>query len=558
MSKICAKCKSTFRVSDFEKKFLIKISPEIGGQKFQIPEPEICPNCRLQNRTIYRNEQFLYHNKSAFSGKPLISLYSPDTPWGKKIKVVTNEEWWSDSLDSMDFGRDFDYKRPFFEQFEELNALIPQQNLMQSNNENCPYTTGTGSCKNCYLINCSENDEDCYYGKLYQSSRDIMDCAYIYDSELLYECFNCTKCYGCNYVSYSQNCTDCWFSENLRGCKNCFLCTNLANKEYHFKNQQLPRDEYEQKINEYLSTAEGLEKAKQELAEIGKKRVHKYANVINCEESTGDLLTNCKNCTDCYDVNDSRDCKYVTVGVDIKDTVDCSNMYVKPELNYQVLGTIEVYNNIFSLYTFYSNNIMYSMNCWNSANLFGCSGLRKKKYCILNKQYTQEEYEKLVPIIIEHMIKTGEWGKYFPAKYSPFGYNETVANEYVPLTKEDAKAMDYKWKEPDKKEYKPQIYKVPTDIKDVKDDITEAILACEDCGKNYKIIPQELSRLRKLGLPIPKKCPDCRLALRLKKRNPRKLYARNCDKCHVEIQSTYAPNRPETVYCEKCYLEAIY
>lgn len=557
MLKTCTKCQSQFEVSDFEKQFLQKISPEIGGQKFQIPEPEICPDCRLQNRTVFRNEQFLYHNKSTFSGKPLISLFSPDTPWGKNIKVISNEEWWSDSWDPMDYGRDFDFNIPFFEQFAELNAQIPQQNLMQSSNENCPYTTGTGSCKNCYLINCSENDEDCYYGKLIQSSRDIMDSAYIYDSELLYECFNCTKCYGCNYLSYSQNCTDCWFSENLRGCKNCFLCTNLANKEYFFKNQKLSPEDYKQKISEYLSSSEGLEKANKELTELSKQSIHKYANIVNCEDSTGDLLTNCKNCTDCYDVNDSRDCKYVTVGVDIKDTVDCSNMYVKPELNYQVLGTIEVYNNIFSLYTFYSSNIMYSMNCWNSENLFGCSGLKKKKYCILNKQYTEEQYNELVPKIIEQMMKTGEWGKYFPLKDSPFGYNETVANEYVPLTKEDALKQGYKWKDPDQKEHKPQTYTAPTDINDVKDDILDAVLACDDCGKNYKIIPQELSRLRKNGLPIPKKCPDCRLAKRLQKRNPRKLYDRNCSKCNAPIQTTYSPDKPEIVYCQKCYLESL-
>jgi hypothetical protein len=39
----------------------------------------------------------------------------------------------------------------------------------------------------------------------------------------------------------------------------------------------------------------------------------------------------------------------------------------------------------------------------NSSNLFGCIGLRGKEYCILNKQYTKEEYEALVPKIIEKM-----------------------------------------------------------------------------------------------------------------------------------------------------------
>jgi hypothetical protein len=557
-SKTCKSCKKTFVLTDEEIKFLDKISPQFNGKKYPIPAPEACPDCRLKNRTIYRNEQYLYQNKSAISGQPLISLYSPDTPWGQKIKVLSYEEYFSDKWDAQDFGMDFDFSRPFFEQFNDLDIQIPKQNLMQTNNENSPYTTGTGYCKNCHLINCSENDEDCYYGKLIQSSRDIMDSAYIYNSELLYECFNSTKCYDCKYVSYSQNCSDCWFSENLIGCKNCFLCTNLSNKEYHLLNQPLKKEEYNTKIKEYISSAQGIEKAREILKDLAQKRIYKYANIINCENSTGDLLTNCKNCTDSFDVNDSEDCKYLTVGVNAKDLFDCSNMYLKPELNYQVLGTIGTYNVIFSLYLFTSSNIIYSQNCWNNcSNLFGCSGLRGRKFCILNKQYSEEQYNELVPKIIEHMRSTGEWGEFFPVRFSPFGYNETVAQEYLPLTRDEALANGFKWKEQDKKDFKPQTYKVPLEIKDVKDDILNAVLACEDCGKNYKIIPQELKRLRNINFPIPKKCPDCRLKKRMLLRNPRKLWARTCAKCNTPIQTTYSPQRPEIVYCERCYLNEL-
>jgi len=36
-------------------------------------------------------------------------------------------------------------------------------------------------------------------------------------------------------------------------------------------------------------------------------------------------------------------------------------------------------------------------------------------------------------------------------------------------------------------------------------------------------------------------------------RNPRKLFERKCDKCGMEMITTYAPERLEKVYCEKCY-----
>jgi len=555
MQKKCAQCGQQFQIADDEIKFLDKISPVFNGVKYPLPAPENCPDCRLKERTINRNEQYFYQGKSSLSGKPLISLYSPDTEWGKKFKVFSPEEWWSDAWDAETFGMDFDFNRPFFEQFEELNAKIPKQNLIQTNNENSPYTTGTGFCKNCYLINCSENDEDCFYGKLIQSSRDIMDSCFIYDSELLYECFNCTKCYNCAYLSFSQTCTDCMFSENLRGCKNCFLCTNLVNKEYHFMDKPYKKEEYAAKVAEYVKSAAGLEKAKKQLKELAEKRVRKYADIINSENSSGDMITNCKDCNDCYEINDSRDCKYVVVGVNVKDLLDCSNVYLKPELNYQVMGTMDAYNVLFALYIFYGSNVIYSQNCWNCSDLFGCAGLRgNKKHYILNKKYTKEEYEKLVPKIIEHMKKTGEWGKFFAATYAPFGYNETVAHEYLPLKMEDAVAGGYKWKDKDMREYKPQTYVVPVEITDVKDDILDAVLACKNCGKNFKVIPQELKRLRTLGFPVPKNCFDCRQSARMAKRPPRKLFDRKCGKCGAAIKSPYSSDRPEIIYCEKCYL----
>ena len=34
-------------------------------------------------------------------------------------------------------------------------------------------------------------------------------------------------------------------------------------------------------------------------------------------------------------------------------------------------------------------------------------------------------------------MSDGEWGEFFPSSLSPFGYNETVAQEYFPMTREE-------------------------------------------------------------------------------------------------------------------------
>jgi hypothetical protein len=554
----CVVCSKLFEVTLDEINFIFKVSPEVNGVKYPLPLPQECPECRLVHRVIHRNEQNFYAAKSAKSGNSIVSMYAPDSARAQNYKVWLHEEWWSDDWDAMDYGQDFDFNRSFFEQFMELNCKIPRVNLVQVSNQNCAYTTGVAYSSNCHLISCSEYCEDCYYGKLIQNSRNIIDSNYVYDSELCYGCFDIKNCYNCAYVYYSQNSKDCLFSENLKGCSNCCLCTDLNNKEYYFDNKSCSKEEYEQKVAQLLGSHTQVQKTLEYLNYLRVNRVHKFANITNSEDSAGDFISNCRNCVDCYDINDSEDCKNVVVGVQAKDVMDCSNVYIKPELCYQVMGSLGNYKVSFCLYTFESSEVMYSQFVYNAANLFGCVGLRKKEYCILNKQYTKEEYETLLPQIIEYMKSTGEWGKMFLSSTSPFAYNETVAYEYMPLSREEALNRGYDWKDMPVKEITQFNYSVPDNLSEVADDIVNAVLNCDDCDKNYKIIKQELDKLRQFKLPIPRCCPACRHKRRTQLRNPYKLYDRQCIECGTAVKSTYGVDRTEKIYCEKCYLDAIY
>lgn len=58
---------------------------------------------------------------------------------------------------------------------------------------------------------------------------------------------------------------------------------------------------------------------------------------------------------------------------------------------------------------FDSKNITYCDSCRNSSDLFGCIGLNHGSYAIMNRAYSQQEYEKLQSKIIDHMKSTGEW-----------------------------------------------------------------------------------------------------------------------------------------------------
>lgn len=175
--------------------------------------------------------------------------------------------------------------------------------------------------------------------------------------------------------------------------------------------------------------------------------------------------------------------------------------------------------------------MIYASYCMGSSDIFACCGLKRRSYCILNKEYPKDEYEALLPRIIEHMQKTGEWGLFFPPAFSLFPYNETAAQLYYPLTKEQALAKAYRWNDT-----------VLTDYS----------------GKPFNIIAQEKAFYQKRGLPEPTEHPKVRFMRRFKKRNPRTLWSRNCDQCGNSMYSSYAPERSETVYCESCYLKTVY
>lgn len=574
MNHLCKNCGQKFLVAHEDLNFYKKVSPIFVGKKYEIPPPKFCPDCRQQRRISWRNERSLYHRECSKTGKKIIAQYPADSVF----PVYDNDVWWGDSWDGRDHGRDFDFSRPFFEQLMELRDTVPHFALAvaKTTMENSDYCNHAGYLKNCYLIYNVDYDEQCMYGKGMNRCFDCMDCFKIYDCEACYECLNSYNCKFCTYLWDSYNSSECHFSYNLIGCQKCFLSTNLQNQEYCFQNKKYSPEEWQKKVDE-IKSKHSNEEILQMLREARSQAKVKRMNENNTENCTGDYLTNCKNCKACFD------CEYLENSAycyDLKKGDGVS--YENYDLSAFGVGVIQCYEGgtvgyncnhcLFGENVWESFDVHYSMLCVNNCkNCFGCVGLKKAEYCILNKQYTKEEYPKMVARIIEHMISTGEYGKFFPTEFSPFSYNETMAQEYFPLIKEQVLKKGWKWKDKDKKEFIPQNYKIPESILDVPDDICDQILACQAIGKNFKIQKAELGFYRKFSLPIPKFCPDERHLRRLKFRNPRKIWDRKCDKCGILIKSSYAPTRagrPEEgkkghsatlrVCCEKCYLEEVF
>jgi hypothetical protein len=356
-------------------------------------------------------------------------------------------------------------------------------------------------------------------------------------------------------------------------------------------NKQLSKEEYNHRLAELdLTDYKIILELKKNFKELYLKSLHRFAIHIKTVNSIGDNLEGTKNCKFCFDAKGNiEDCKYSHwLEKDVKDGYDSGPGIGLAELTYEIFDTgIGNYRNLFTSVVYSSNEIEYCFNCYGCSNLFGCLGLRNKKYCILNKQYSKDEYEKLVSKIKQQMMNIPyvdknkiiyKYGEFFPVELSPFAYNETVAQDYFPKTKEKILKEGYKWRERQVNEYKATIKAkdLPDKLNDVSDEIIREIIECENvnenniyCRKAFKVIEDELNLYKKLKVPLPHLCFFCRHRERLKMRNPMKLWHRKCmcdktshfhgnNNCDIEFETSYSPDRPEIIYCEKCYQQEVY
>ena len=542
------------------KTFLVPADEIALCESLHVPVSDIAPEERVRICMAERNEWKRYHRTCDKTGSPIISGY----PAGSPYTVYRNDIWWGDTWEALDYGKPFDVQKPFFEQFLDLQKRVPREGTSIFQCENCDYNSHVRYSRNCYLNSLAANCEDTYYSYWTVRGKNCFDCAYSNDNTLCYDCVDCNNCYGCIAAQDSTNCNDCFFSYQLTGCKNCILCTNLANKTYCIRNNPCTKEEYEQTKRTLLSGSwKQLQDARDELQTLRLACTHRSVHMLNCENVTGDHIYNSRNCVDCFEGSTCEDCSFcVSLGDSKNVNSGYSIGWPGSELIYfssMMRGCNDV---AFSTYMWFSSNIRYCDSCQTCKNCFGCVGLRQKQYCILNKQYSKEEYESLVPKLIEHMTKTGEWGAFFPLDSFPHAYNESAAQDRMPLTKQDALTMGYRWS--DYEEDPPDVKKIidaaqlPDTIDAVPDDILQWAVRCASTNRPFRIIKQELDFYRGMRLPIPRLHPTERHLRRMALRNPVKLWKRSCAKCGKNIQTTYAPERPEAVFCEECYRETVY
>lgn len=279
-SQICKNCQKGFEISESDQAFYKKI---------QVPEPTHCPDCRQQRRLAFRNERNLFKRKCDLCQKDIISFFPERT----FFPVYCSPCWWSDKWDSLNYGQDFDFSRPFFEQFHELMKRVPKMAVLNLNNENSDYNTFVAFSKNTYMSPGSYYMEDCYYCRKSQYCKDSLNSNFLDHCELMSNSANCRNCYNSHFLINCRNCNNCQYVAHSSSCHNCFMCVNLSNKKFHYKNKPYSEEEYKKIVAE--QSRRPAEELEREFEDFVRQFPKKYQNQLNSENSSGDYLQNCKN-----------------------------------------------------------------------------------------------------------------------------------------------------------------------------------------------------------------------------------------------------------------------
>jgi len=186
-----------------------------------------------------------------------------------------------------------------------------------------------------------------------------------------------------------------------------------------------------------------------------------------------------------------------------------------------------------------------------------CIGLQNKSFCILNKQYTEEEYFPLVDEIKYEMLSRGEYGEFFDLQFSAQAYNFSMAGAYYPLSDDVIEKLGgYIGKESetnvgDLKIIEPE--NLSETIDEVSDSITEEAVRCLVTQKPFRITKTELAFYRRMKLPIPNTHPIERIMENNMTVTTGRKWNAVCEKCERKIETIYENISEYHIYCEECF-----
>ena len=527
-------------------------------RKYNVPPSKVEPETRLDYLSGF-NTGFALWWKKDIHGKVIMSSVHPDS----EFSVMSDVEW--DNTNFLDKGFDYQLDQLIWDQLWKLRLRVPEKATRSTASEN---TIGIASYRSIdsYMA-CGSMVNRCHYTYAMVNGEDSVDVA---NGEQITRSFRVNgsqNIVDCEYVFESVNCLNASFLFDCWNCEKCFGATNKRNKKFLWFNEQLSEEEWNKRRADVdlscYSTAKKFEDRFHDL--IRNQAVWPESFSFKNEDSNGERVLKCVRCEDCFWMIDSVDMYRARLGLGNEGCAYVSGPGWAKD-TYMSTGTAQSANNRFCIAGQQMNSCEYSAFCVNCEYCFGCMGLKRSRYCIFNKQFTEDEYWEKIDDIKCQMLDDGIYGEFWPAKFCSHGFQYSVGQTYFGYSDEQ---LD-RWKA-DKFDAgrglvlsERQIENNPVSVEEIPDCIDEidsekhvaVPIHDPELDRDFSVIKSEFEIYKKKRWPFPRQHFISRLTNLIRHSNSPHKMDYKCDSCQVDMV-TYKNLKfqERKIYCKDCYLK---
>ncbi|MFH1404643.1 MAG: hypothetical protein ABIH21_00910, partial [Patescibacteria group bacterium] len=213
---------------------------------------------------------------------------------------------------------------------------------------------------------------------------------------------------------------------------------------------------------------------------------------------------------------------------------------------------------------FHSQSIEYCESCHDCEFCFGCIGLRKKRYYILNKQYSEQEYWEKLDDIKCTMLEQEEYGDLPPLRFSPHRWQNSGMRTLYMVDEEEAgklQANQFSFQSSGldavEQSGMSDLDELPDGIQDWDaDKIASNVYFDKEYKRPFRYYKQEIEACKNLNIAPPRRHPSARVYHLIDQENKQLFIKAKCFWCFKEVtiaENISFPNRK--TYCHDCYLQ---
>jgi hypothetical protein len=534
---------------------------EIGWyRKFSVPPSKYSPLNRMRIMHGYFIMYNIFYNKHADTGRLMLATIPP----ASGFRVLEDKEW--HERDFLEKGVPLDENKKFFDQLFDLHLSVPlpaHDNIVQPENsiafisfsDQDSYFVMASRSKGCFY---SSNAFDC------EDSSEIVMGTGVKES---YNVLNSSGLFRCQFVRDSHNCQNSYFLFDCRDCEKCFGAVNQRHKKYLWFNEQLSEEEFNRRLSKVdLSSYIEQEKYKEQFRRfIKEKAIWPENNNLHTENSTGEYLENTTDACECYHVRGgSRNIDHVTwcLGAPSSDCAYCGGATAATDCYYSV-GVTNCHRAFFNLNIVTGcQNVEYCTRCFDCENCFGCVGLKRKKFCLLNKQYSEDDYWKILDDLKCRLLEEGNYGDIPGLRFSTQHWTSLLdlfeIDEATAL-KLGGRNFDLTSQGAEGPEISPELIRPVESIPDRLeindfDKVLGQFYFDPVIGRRFVYLKPELELYQKLKVALPRHHPRGRIMEIYRQLNKPEFVGMVCQSCKKEIRvaKNYAfPDRK--IFCRSCY-----